>query len=89
MKAGAMNYLTNSPRSAKSASGRRQHHRKSRRLVVLSPRRYRRSGDGRQYWYTEYNYVDLFTETMNGGVMACSSQDMLSWRFEAYFPLGH
>eukprot|EP00605_Chrysophyceae_sp_TOSAG23-4_P001786 GSChrysophyteH1.ASY1.ANO1.1975.1 assembled CDS len=55
LKAGAMNYLTNSPRSTKSSSGRSS---------------------------TTYNYQDLFTNAMNGGIMACSSQDLLTWRFE-------
>ncbi len=82
MKAGAMNYLTNSPRSAKSASGRSSTTVSPEGLWYSPPDGIGGAGDGRQYWYTEYNYVDLFTETMNGGVMACSSQDMLSWRFE-------
>ena len=39
-------------------------------------------GDGRQYWYTEYEHVSDFSDTLNGGVAACSSQDLKDWRFE-------
>ncbi len=39
-------------------------------------------GDGRQFWYTEYNYESKLTSELNGGVVACSSQDLISWRFE-------
>ena len=40
------------------------------------------AGDGRQFWYTEYNYVSSISPVLNGGVAACSSQDLISWRFE-------
>ena len=82
MYAGAMNYLTNSPRSAKSSSGRSSTTVSPNGLWYAPKDGPGGAGDGRQYWYTEYNYVDLFTETMNGGIMACSSQDLLTWRFE-------
>ena len=82
LKAGALNYLTNSPRSAKSSSGRSSTTVSPLGLWYAPKDGIGGAGDGRQYWYTEYNYQDLFTETMNGGVMACSSQDMLTWRFE-------
>jgi hypothetical protein len=39
-------------------------------------------GDGRQFWYTEYNYESKLTSELNGGVVACSSQDLIAWRFE-------
>jgi hypothetical protein len=82
MKAGAMNYLTGSPRSAKSSSGRSATTVSDVGLWYAPPDGVGGAGDGRQYWYTEYNYIDQFTDAMNGGVMACSSQDMLTWRFE-------
>lgn len=40
------------------------------------------AGDGRQFWYTEYNYVSDLSDSLNGGVAACSTQDLISWRFE-------
>ncbi len=39
-------------------------------------------GDGRQFWYTEYNYESELYPSLNGGVAACSSQDLVNWRFE-------
>jgi len=40
------------------------------------------AGDGRQFWYSEYNYMSDRSPTLNGGIAACSSQDMTTWRFE-------
>jgi hypothetical protein len=40
------------------------------------------AGDGRQFWYTEYNYRSSVSPVLNGGVAACSSEDLISWRFE-------
>lgn len=40
------------------------------------------AGDGRQFWYSEYNYISDRSPTLNGGIAACSSQDMTTWRFE-------
>jgi hypothetical protein len=40
------------------------------------------TGDGRQFWYTEYNYISPLSPSLNGGVAACSSQDLVNWRFE-------
>ena len=82
LHAGAMNYITNSLRSPKSSSGRSSTTVSPSGLWYAPKDGPGGAGDGRQYWYTEYNYVDLFTETMNGGIMACSSQDLLTWRFE-------
>lgn len=33
-------------------------------------------------WYTEYNYESIVSGTLNGGIAACSTQDLNSWRFE-------
>ena len=51
MKAGAMNYLTNSPRSAKSASGRSSTTVSEQGLWYSPPDGVGGAGDGRQYWY--------------------------------------
>ena len=40
------------------------------------------AGDGRQFWYTEYNFISKLTPSLNGGVATCSSQDLVNWRFE-------
>ena len=40
------------------------------------------AGDGRQFWYTEFNFESELSDSLNGGVAACSSQDLVSWRFE-------
>jgi hypothetical protein len=40
------------------------------------------SGDGRQFFYSEYDHKSDITSALNGGVCACSSQDLVSWRFE-------
>jgi hypothetical protein len=40
------------------------------------------AGDGREFWYTEYNYVSDLSPSLNGGIATCSSQDLVNWRFE-------
>jgi hypothetical protein len=40
------------------------------------------AGDGRQFWYTEYDYNSSQSSALNGGIAACSSQDLITWRFE-------
>eukprot|EP01038_Epipyxis_sp_PR26KG_P012059 gene12059-16136_t len=80
--AGALVYLTNSARSAKTPL--------SASYSLVSPNGLWSSakdgiggaGDGRQFWYTEYDYNSTLSSTMNGGVAACSSQDLTYWRFE-------
>lgn len=82
LHAGALNYITDSLRSAKTSSGRSSTTVSPLGGWYAPPDGKQGAGDGRQYWYTEYNYVSDFASSLNGGVMACSSQDLLSWRFE-------
>lgn len=42
------------------------------------------AGDGRQFWYTEYDSPLNDIPSLNGGVAACSSQDLINWRFEGF-----
>jgi hypothetical protein len=84
LHAGALVYITNSLRSAKSPTGA------SSTLVSPDGLWYQPpdgkatggAGDGRNFWYTEYSHTDLLSPTMNGGVGACSSADLITWRFE-------
>jgi hypothetical protein len=82
LHAGALQYLTNSLRSGKSAKGASSTMVSPNGLWYQVPAGIGGAGDGRQFWYTEYNYVSPLSSTMNGGVAACSSQDLLDWRFE-------
>ena len=80
--AGALVYLTNSLRSGKTPLEQSK--------TLVSPKGLWSgvadgkggAGDGRQFWYTEYNYNSSLSSVLNGGVAACSSQDLVSWRFE-------
>lgn len=40
------------------------------------------AGDGRYFWYIEMDYNSSLSSTQNGGICACSSQDLKRWRFE-------
>ena len=84
LHAGALKYLSNTPRSSRSQS--------SRSATLVSPNGLWTygtgyNGDGRFFWYIEHNYI--YDETnhsigpyLNGGIASCSSQDLLTWRFE-------
>lgn len=80
INAGALVYLTNSTRSKRVPL--------VQSATLDSPKGLwysgadRNIGDGRHYWYSEYNYKSLLYPSLNGGVTACSSQDLNSWRYE-------
>ncbi len=80
LHAGALRYLTNSARTAKNPL--------AASYTLVSPNGLwnapSKGGDGRQFWYTEYNTASTDIPSLNGGVAACSSQDMLTWRFEGF-----
>ena len=87
LHAGALNTISNTLRSAKTSTGVSSTTASPPGVVGqglwYAPADGKGgAGDGRQYWYTEYNFVSDFAASLNGGVVACSSQDMLSWRFE-------
>ena len=76
---GALLYLTNTPRSAQIPS--------SISATTVSSRGWWTTGShqtsyGRQFWYVEYDFSSDLSPSLNGGVCACSSQDLLNWRFE-------
>eukprot|EP01034_Spumella_vulgaris_P021395 gene21395-27425_t len=80
--AGALVYLTNSLRSAKTPL--------TQSYTLVSPNGLWSgaqdgpggAGDGRQFWYTDYSYNSDISPVLNGGVATCSSQDLVTWRFE-------
>lgn len=87
LHAGALNYITDTLRSAKTSTGASSTTTSPPGVVgqglwYAPPDGKGGAGDGRNYWYTEYTYVSDFAASLNGGVVACSSQDLLSWRFE-------
>lgn len=84
LSAGALLYVTNSSRSGKTPSGRSSTLVSSKGLWNQSPdgKVSRGAGDGRYFYYTEYNYESALTPALSGGICACSSQDLLTWRFE-------
>eukprot|EP00981_Chlorochromonas_danica_P011120 scaffold3756_cov180-Ochromonas_danica.AAC.12 len=78
--AGALVYLTNSARTIRSPLAA------SATLVSSDGLWYsgadKNIGDGRQFLYSEYTYTNTRYPSLNGGVAACSSQDLSDWRFE-------
>jgi hypothetical protein len=86
LHAGAMVYITNSLRSAKDASGIS--------ATLVSPKglwfqaspggKPGGAGDGREFVYSEHDYTSPIANlsSLNGGIAACSSDQMLTWRFE-------
>jgi len=89
--AGALVYLTNSPRSGKQPSGRSStvvnqvetsEGVKNKGLWYKAPDGKGGAGDGRHYWYTDHLFQDDANPSLSGGIAACSSGDFLSWRFE-------
>lgn len=79
--AGALVYLQNNVRSARSPLLESQALVSDTGLWTPGDGN---PGDGRHFWYTEYDYVSNLTETLNGGIAACSSQDLNTWRFEGF-----
>jgi hypothetical protein len=84
LHAGALMFIQNSLRSAKTPSGRTNTLVSKDGLWYAAKDGIGGAGDGRQYWYTEHNFISPLSESMNGGVAACSSQDLLTWRFEGF-----
>jgi len=80
--AGALVYLTNSLRSGKAPLEQSKTLVSDQGLWSGVQDGPEGAGDGRQFWYTEYNYESDLSPTLNGGVAACSSQDLFTWRFE-------
>jgi hypothetical protein len=80
--AGALVYLTNSLRSGKTPLEQTKTLVSDQGLWSGVKDGVGGAGDGRQFWYTEYNFVSDLSPTLNGGVAACSSQDLVTWRFE-------
>ena len=80
--AGALVYLTNSLRSSKTPLEQSKTLVSNLGLWSGAKDGIGGAGDGRQFWYTEYNYISDLSSTLNGGVCACSSQDLVTWRFE-------
>jgi hypothetical protein len=80
--AGALVYLTNSLRSGKTPLEQSKTLVSKVGLWSGVKDGIGGAGDGRQFWYTEYNYISDLSSSLNGGVAACSSQDLVTWRFE-------
>jgi hypothetical protein len=80
--AGALVYLTNSPRTGKIALDSSKTLVSQKGLWDGAKDGPGGAGDGRQFWFTEYSYSSQISDTLSGGVAACSTQDMVSWRFE-------
>ena len=80
--AGALVYLTNSLRSGKTPLDQSKTRVSDQGLWSGVKDGPGGAGDGRQFWYTEYNFESDLSPTLNGGVAACSSQDLNRWRFE-------
>lgn len=81
LHAGALQYITQSSRSGRTPSDA-SYTRVSRKGLWDTGGQ--SAGDGRQFWYTEYNYISDVSATLNGGVAACSTQDFINWRFEGF-----
>ena len=79
LHAGALLYLSNTPRSARTPS--------TNSATTASPAGWWTTGSaqamyGRQFWYIEYGFASNLSKSLNGGICACSSQDLINWRFE-------
>ncbi|CAM9248295.1 unnamed protein product, partial [Ectocarpus fasciculatus] len=87
LHAGSLRYLTNSQRSGRRPNGNSATLVNPKGLWYLAkdgpgPGG---AGDGRQYWYTEHNVVTVDDDTYSlGGIAACSSQDLRTWRYEGF-----
>ena len=81
LHAGALRYLTNSARSGRKPLGNSATLVSPNGLWNLAKDGIGGAGDGRHYLYVEHADKDP-TSYSTGGVAACSSQDLSSWRFE-------
>jgi hypothetical protein len=84
LHAGALVYIQNSLRSGKTPTGRSSTRASSTGFWYQPPDGNvpGGAGDGRHFWYTEYTHRSSLSSSLNGGVAACSSQDLTTWRFE-------
>jgi hypothetical protein len=99
LHAGALRYLTNSPRSARSPLGNSATVVSPKGLWNLAKDGIGGAGDGRHFLYIEHDTPLSSTSSSSssssssasasigstysrGGIGACSSQDLSSWRFE-------
>jgi hypothetical protein len=84
LHAGALRYLTGSLRSVRQPVAVAYTLKSPDGLWYANPN----TGDGRQFWYSEYDVSNTTANAdipvLNGGVAACSSQDMTIWRFEGF-----
>jgi len=80
--AGSLLHLTNTLRSAKKSLKQSYTLVSQEGLWDGAEDGINGAGDGREFWYTEYDFKSTLTPTLNGGVAACSTQDMVTWRFE-------
>lgn len=86
LHAGSLRYLTNSRRSGRRPNGNSATLVNPKGLWYLAKDGPGTggAGDGRQYWYTEHN-VNINSDTYSlGGIAACSSQDLRTWRYEGF-----
>lgn len=79
LHAGALTYLTNSARSARLPLGNSAILVSQIGLWNLAKDGIGGAGDGRHYLYVEHSANGTYS---SGGVAACSSQDLSTWRFE-------
>jgi hypothetical protein len=79
LHAGALTYLTNSARSARRPLGNSATLVSPVGLWNLAKDGIGGAGDGRHYLYAELTASGTYSQ---GGVAACSSQDLSTWRFE-------
>lgn len=82
LHAGSLVYLENEPRAYKTPSGRSATLVNPNGLWYAAKDGPGGAGDGRLFWYSEYNHNSSISSSLNGGVAACSSQDLQNWRFE-------
>lgn len=85
LHAGSLRYLTNSQRSGRRPNGNSATLVNPKGLWYLAKDGPGKggAGDGRQYWYTEHNVATINEDTYSlGGIAACSSQDLRTWRYE-------
>ena len=86
--AGALSYFTDGARTAKDFVTASQTLASPTGLWTLGKGD---PGDGRQFWYTQFNYnsssataTPSISPYLVGGVAACSTSDLVNWRFEDF-----
>jgi hypothetical protein len=85
LHAGALRYLTGSPRSARSPLGNSATVVSPKGLWNLAKDGIGGAGDGRHFLYLEHNTPTSSSSTPPyslGAIAACSTQDLNAWRFE-------